>query len=459
VSKLKDSVAVAGGIVLVIAMATAAPGISAPLLTHVMAAGNAQDSAEQVAASVVNDLVNGRFADVTARFSPDVAKALPVAQLAQIWSTIIRQGGAVREVAPAQHAQVANNVVLVVPIKLERVTVDLRLTVAGDKIAGIFFTPDQPQQIWTVPTYADPAKFTSTDVTIGAGPTALGGTLALPKSASAGNKVPAVVLVHGSGPGDRDESLGPNRPFRDLAEGLATRGIAVLRYDKRTKVHPEQFGPTSTVREEVIDDARAAVALFSARPDIDLNRVIVVGHSLGAMLAPRIAEGRQGVAAIVMLAPGARPLPLLMVEQAEYIASLHGPIDEDAKKRLDALKAEAASAMAAKADDVGQTMLGVPAPYWADLNDYDPAAAAARLMLPTLIVRGGRDYQVTAVDLARFKAALAGRRNVTIRELPNLNHLLMAGEGKSQPEEYQRLDHVDPAVIAAIAAFLAGLPE
>jgi uncharacterized protein len=268
-----------------------------------------------------------------------------------------------------------------------------------------------------------------------------------------------VVLIHGSGPNDRDETIGPNRPFRDLAEGLASRGVAVLRYDKRTKVHPEQFSESGTVREETMDDAIAAVALLAARPEIDASRIVILGHSLGGTLAPRIAADHSGIAAIIIMAGATRPLPTIMVEQIEYLATLDGPADEAAKKRIDQIKADAARAMAAKAGDVGVKIFGIPAPYWADLNAYDPAAAAAKLSLPMLIMQGGRDYQVTADDLRGFKAALAGHPNVTFREFPRLNHLFMAGEGKSRPEEYRKSGHVDAAVIETVAAFVAGLSK
>jgi hypothetical protein len=146
-----------------------------------------------------------------------------------------------------------------------------------------------------------------------------------------------------------------------------------------------------------------------------------------------------------------------MVEQVEYIASLNGPADEATQKRIEAIKREAARAMAAKTSDAGPKILGVPAAYWADLNAYDPAAAAAQLSLPLLILQGGRDYQVTADDLQRFKTALAGRPNVSIREFPRLNHLFMSGDGKSRPEEYRTAGHVDAEVIGVLTRFVAGL--
>jgi uncharacterized protein len=208
-----------------------------------------------------------------------------------------------------------------------------------------------------------------------------------------------------------------------------------------------------------MDDAVSAVALLRSRAEIDPDSIVILGHSLGGMLAPRIAEGGHGIAAAILLAAAARPLPTITVEQVEYLAGLSGPLDEPAKKQIEQIKSEAARALAAKPGDVGPPIMGVPPAYWADLNAYDPAAAAAKLSIPLLILQGGRDYQVTSEDLQRFKVALAGHPNVTIRDFPRLNHLFIAGEGKSRPDEYNIPGHVDPSVIETIATFVLGVSK
>jgi dipeptidyl aminopeptidase/acylaminoacyl peptidase len=126
---------------------------------------------------------------------------------------------------------------------------------------------------------------------------------------------------------------------------------------------------------------------------------------------------------------------------------------------MEQIKSDAARALAAKPGDAGPLILGAPPAYWADLNAYDPAATAARLSMPLLILQGGRDYQVTAEDLQRFRTALDGHANVTIREFPRLNHLFIAGEGKSRPDEYQVPGHVEVSVIDTIARFIDGLSK
>ena len=238
--------------------------------------------------------------------------------------------------------------------------------------------------------------------------------------------------------------------------GFATKGIAVLRYDKRTKVYPESFAglKNGTVKEETLDDVSSAIEFLKSRPEIDARRITVTGHSLGGTLAPRIAATNPTVARIVILAGATRPLPDLTVAQLEYLAGLNGPIDDAAAERIRGLKAEAARVRAARPGDEGPPFFGAPLSYWADLNGYDPAQAAASLTIPMLILQGGRDYQVTTEDFDRFRLALKAHANVACHLLPQLNHLFMSGVGRSTPSEYEVAGHVDVEAIELIAAFV-----
>jgi hypothetical protein len=144
----------------------------------------------------------------------------------------------------------------------------------AQRIAGLFFVPYPP------PSYVKPNAFRETEVMVGTGEWALAGTLTLPLGPSV---CPAVLLVHGSGPHDRDETVGATKPFRDLAWGLGSQGIAVLRYEKRTKQHAAKLGAIGgplTVKDETIDDVLAAVALLRQTEGIETTRIFVLGHSL-----------------------------------------------------------------------------------------------------------------------------------------------------------------------------------
>jgi Alpha/beta hydrolase family len=172
-----------------------------------------------------------------------------------------------------------------------------------------------PQGLWfgmarntapvTTPAYASPQAFKAEKVTVGSAPNLCDGILTTPTAIHP--PFPAAVLIPGSGPLDKDETIGPNHPFADLAEGLSTLGIVVLRYDKRTHSHPKMNPASFSVEQEYLEDGISAVALLRSLPDVDANRIFVIGHSEGATLAPEIAQRGAPVAGVVMLAPGGVP--------------------------------------------------------------------------------------------------------------------------------------------------------
>jgi hypothetical protein len=280
-----------------------------------------------------------------------------------------------------------------------------------------------------------------------------------------GGPFPAVVLVAGSGPQDRDETIGPNKPLRDLAWGLASNGIAVLRYDKRTAAHAAEMAAQVaeiTVREETIDDALAAIDLLRATPGIDPARVFLAGHSLGGYLAPRIAAAVPGrLAGIALLEAHASPLQRLIEAQLRYLASDEGGADPQAVAMLGALPAQVAlveSPNLSPATPASGLPLGIPAAYWLDLRGYDPTTTARDLPIPIFIAQGGRDYQVPPGELLIWREALGGGADVTIREYPALNHLLLAGSGSSRPAEYRVPGHVAAEVVEDLAAWMLRAP-
>jgi alpha-beta hydrolase superfamily lysophospholipase len=256
-----------------------------------------------------------------------------------------------------------------------------------------------------------------------------------------------MVLLAGSGALDRDETVRANKPFKDLAWGLATRGIAVLRFDKVTYAHAAELKAARdfTLTDEYVPQALAAIRVLQDHAE----RVFVLGHSLGGAAAPRVAAAAPAVAGLVLLAGSAQPLHWAIVRQARHLASL-AP-GNDSRPVLATLTEQAERVD--RGDLTGELPLGAPAAYWRDLRDHRPAELAATLGKPMLILQGGRDYQVTvADDLARWRAAVP---HAAFRVYPTLNHLFAPGEGPSSPAEYERPGHVDAAVVADIADWLA----
>jgi dienelactone hydrolase len=344
--------------------------------------------------------------------------------------------------------------------RFEKMPLDAKVVFdAAANVAGLFFTPvAQPAAEWVPPDYVQRDAFDDKPITIESGGYHLSGFISMPKSPG---QHPGVVLVHGSGPHDADETVGGNKPFRDLAWGLASRGIAVIRYVKRTAVmsqKPDVNLTGLTVREETVDDARVALSVLARTAGVDSNRAFVVGHSLGANLAPRIAAGDRRVVGLVLMAGSVRPLEDVALEQVRFLANRDSTVDEREKKQIEAMQKAAQTIKSpALRDTTIVDFLGAPIPgsYWLDLRSYRPGEAAARAGVPILVLRGERDYQVAATDFEAWKKALAGVPGVTFKSYPGLNHLFVAGTGAPNPEEYMKPGHVAPEVVADLAAWIA----
>ncbi len=294
-------------------------------------------------------------------------------------------------------------------------------------------------------------------IPVGVGTPPLRGTLMLPAGKG---PFPAVVLVSGSGPNDQDETLGPNHPFLDIALGLAARGIASVRYDKRTLDYPRRINPrTFTLTDEYVPDALAAIHLLRHEPDVDPHLIFVLGHSQGGTYAPLIAQRAPELAGVVLLAASSEPLAAALVRQVRYLATLPGATGANARAELPDIVAEAAqiaSPAALEKDKPGTVLMGGAGPaYYLSGLRYHEVATAREIPQPLLFLQGDRDYQVTVPnDLDVWLKGLKGRRSVTVVQFPEADHLFLDGSGPPTPVEYQKPGHVDPKVTATIAAWV-----
>jgi len=266
------------------------------------------------------------------------------------------------------------------------------------------------------------------------------------------------VLVHGSGPHDRDETIGPNKPFLDIAHGLAEHGIAVLRYEKRTSARPQDFaGHDFDVNDELVNDAVAAAELLRHTDHVDPARIVVLGHSLGAMMAPRIGQRAPWLAGLVLMAAPARPLQDIVPGQLRYIAALDGGIDAEEQKRIDLVEKqrEEIRRFDPAHPPAHSLMLNLPASYWADLRGWDPIGVALTLKQPLLVLQGGRDYQVRPdSEFIRWQRSFAGNARAQLIGYPTLSHLFMTGSEPPRPSDYDHAGHVDAKVIGDIAGWV-----
>ncbi len=358
-----------------------------------------------------------------------------------------------QSVALGDDAAQGEAAVVQVPLHFEQAELVAKFAIDADgRIAGFLVQPAQAPPA-PAPAVAADASYTERELAIGDGARALPATLAMPKGPG---PFPAVVLVHGSGAHDRDETIGPNKPFLDLARGLAAQGIAVLRYEKRTKAHPEEFaGGDFGVDDETTFDGVLAVDALRKTDGIDPRRVFVLGHSQGGMMAPRIAALSGHVKGLVLLAAPARPLLDIVIEQNRRMAVLDdGKISDAERAAINALIAQVRQTRDPATPAATRTVMGQPAGYWRSIDAVDPVAEAQRAALPMLVLQGARDIQVVDADWQAWRAAFDGDPNVTFKLYPTLNHLGIPGEGEGTLAEYQQPGHVDPALVDDVAAWV-----
>jgi len=384
-------------------------------------------------------------------FDGAMAAALPPQKFAATWSSVENQLGPFRTVESIEMTPPSGTQSALAICRFERNRATVKVVFDGQQlVGGLFFKP--VAIAWEPPPYAKPDAFEERSVSVGSTP-ALPGTLSLPKAAEL---VPGVVLVHGSGPNDEDESVGAVKVFRDFAWGLATRNIAVLRYIKRSRVSPSGI---LTQKEEVLDAAQAAIRLLATTPGVDPKKIFVLGHSQGGSLAPRIAHDNPALAGIVVLAGPAQPVQDSLLAQLEYFGSTRGDSAElssqiDAAKRF---KQTVEDPHLKPDQDItlptGGTLKGA---YFLDARGYNPPQAARTLRCPVLVLQGERDYQVSMTEFHYWVSALDKRKGASLKSYPSLNHLFVNGQGPSTPAEYAQPAHVDEAVINDVAHWIRG---
>ena len=285
----------------------------------------------------------------------------------------------------------------------------------------------------------------------------LPGTLTLPaidpKHAS---KPPLAVSEQGSGVQDRDGTAGPNKIQQQLAWGLAARGIATFRYDRRAKISRESFTVHPDLDHEVVLDAIAALAWAGSVLETDSHRIFFIGHSLGAQLGPDIVAARLrqapgSVAGLVLLAGIARPIDQVMREQVSDLGIAQGGTPAQIatiQARYDAVWAQVRDPKVNNDTPAGLGG-GVTIGYLRDWLRWNPAAQLKALTIPCFVARGTKDLNTTQQDFSLLKAAATAPGSESLA-FPGLSHAFIPVAGQSDGHEAMRAGTISPLLLDAL---------
>ncbi|ELY61188.1 alpha/beta hydrolase family protein [Natronolimnohabitans innermongolicus] len=412
------------------------------------------ETATELTVAFVDELGERRFARAS-----ELSDGIAAGNLEQFWMGYTAVHGEFEELlgtaepdelTPQQERQIGQLDVVDATISFADRTDELRVAVDGGAVVFADYNSEYER-----PDYVDRGSFTESSVTVSTGDCPLDGIATIPTpTARDADEVPGVVLVHGSGPADMDYASYGTRMFADLATGLASRGIATLRYDKRTAVcavDPEDH----TLDHVTVDDALAAIDELRALDGVDPDRIVVAGHSMGGKAAPRILDRDGELAGAAVLAAPARPMFTLFEEQYEHFATVgdyEWPEMETAYEQTQA----AIERVQTGAYDRDEILLEYPGALWASLEGYDPVETARAVDEPLFFLQGSRDYQVTLEDdFELWERELAERPDTTFETYDGLDHRFMSGDGPSVSGEYMVRNNVERAVVDDLADWVA----
>jgi len=427
---------------------------------------------QKVARDLIESLTSGDFNKVTENFNDKLSAGVNQQQVQILWVQLQMQLGkfiAISDYSESHKVDIGivfiNHLIfekdsLRTVITVEKNSENNKIEVSGFFIQPIEKQPDKKEYIDA--DYVNKTKFEEIEIKLPPD-SILDGRLTIPKNLSKNQKVSAVVLVHGSGAHDFDETIVDNKPFRDIAYGLSSNGIAVLRYNKRTLIDNNLDVSNLTMNEESVFDAVEAVNFLKNNYSDRIENVYVLGHSLGGYTLPRIANLSKNASGFISLAGNSRSFSELLIDQYEYLWGLNKQEAEtqETKNYIDSMKiVELEKVKRLQRKDFDENTpkdllpLGVHPKYYLDIANYFPSKEFVNENRPILFLQGVRDYQVTVADFDLWKKDLGKKPNTTFVLFDNLNHLLQTGVGKSTPSEYSVKQNVDKQIIEAIVNWL-----
>ena len=411
------------------------------------------ESPESVTAAVellVERMSAGEFDRAYGQFSQRAQQATSPGAIEAVWIGATNVGGSFEEVVGVEETVQGGFDAADVTLGFERGEHTLRVVTAEEFAVQAAVTNDE----YASPGYVEPDSFQRRAVTVEGEGCLMEGEITVPEGES--GEVPGVVLVHGNDPmgtADMDLTTGGSAVFRDLGEGLASQGVAVLRYNRRTQacsVEPSEY----TLDRVSVEDALVAVERLREADGVDPDRVVVAGLSLGGLSLPRIAQRDGNLAGGVGMAAPTRSFHETVIDQLEYLANV-GEFEWDRIQAAFDRWSERIDRIREGDYQPSDNVLGYPGALWDSLDAYDQVETAKQVETPLLFLQGGRDFQVSPEeDFATWQSELADRPATAFRRYEGLNHLFQPGDEPSIRTEYAFRNSVDGAVVTDIASWV-----
>ena len=410
-------------------------------------------SLDSISLKYLQNCKEGKFEENMSFFDSTVTGDFSATDLEEVWNSFVKKNGAFVGAEIKCVEKKEKGALAFCRLEYENAKLVIKIVFnSSAKMVGFFIVGNNNcgENKYVPPAYDYPDKYSEKTVVLLSDSIRLPGIITIPAKWQNGS--PAVIFVHGSGPSDMDETIGPNKLFRDMAVGLARNGIVSLRYEKRTLNN--KLNENFTIRDEVLNDVYAAIEFL--KKEMKPGSIFVLGHSLGAMLAPEIAAENKKVKGIVMLAGNARLFETLVLEQHTYLTWLDDTITKGEEEQLNELRSQVIYLRDSlkSSSPADKLMFNIPASYWLSLKEYHQAEVLKELKNPVLILQGKRDYQVTMKDFELWQDAAKEKPNVSFKSYEKLNHLFLEGTGKSTPEEYEFQQSIPWYVINDISKWI-----
>lgn len=418
---------------------------------------------EGLSSLFVYQLFSGNVASLPAMMNEALKPNLPMQSLAIIGQQYSAVYGKplMQKSLVVENNGVHTNIVMVYETTVSPLKITLRFD-SNQLIDDLYFEQVVVADTYQKPVY-DIGNYSETNVVIGEGTFAVPGTLTIPDGKG---PFPAVILVHGSGPHDRDSTIGAVKIFKDIAVGLAAQNIATLRYEKVTKEHNVKVAslPQFTLNNESVDDSILAVKLLKNRYDIDSANIYIAGHSQGGYVVPKIFENDNNndiAGAILLSAPSGNMTEVLMEQQVvalERLKAMGYPSE------IIASQEQTAAFISQTVDLINDPQYSIeklpesfpipPAYWWYEQRDYIPSQLAKLQTERMLIIQGENDWQVSMNQFSGWKEDLKERTNISYISYPNINHVLTEYEELSIGTEYYLPSNVSGKLITDMAKWI-----